>query len=77
MAIFFDTITGGNLWGKGNLPDLGFYEDADVNEKTFLGHTVVGNRVCGRKFKWQKKELPENWEWRLRNMYMFYDFVFE
>ncbi|MCI6167027.1 MAG: DUF262 domain-containing protein [Alistipes sp.] len=77
LAIFFDTITGGNLWGKGNLPDLGFYEDADVNEKTFLGHTVVGNRVCGRKFKWQKKELPENWEWRLRNMYMFYDFVFE
>ena len=77
LAIFFDTITGGNLWKKGYHPDLAFYEDADVNEKAFLGHTVVGNRVCGRKFYWQMKEMPKNWEWRLRNMYKFYDFVFE
>ncbi len=77
LAIFFDIITDGQLWIAGNHKDLGFHEDFDSNFKVFMGHTIVGNRVCGRRHQWQYKQLPDKWECKLQKMYPLYTFTFE
>lgn len=76
LAIFFDTITDGQLWKLELHEDLGFHDDIDTGNPAFLKHTIVGNRVCGKKYKWQYKQLPENWEHKLTNMFPTFDFTF-
>ena len=72
LAIFFDAITDGKLWNKDEekLLDLGFHDDPELeNALPFIGHTTVGNRACGRKFQWDIKVLPDDWQETLQKKY--------
>ena len=79
LAIFFDAITDGKLWkiDEGKLLDLGFHDDPELeNTLPFIGHTTVGNRACGRKFQWEYKEIPKNWQSKLTDWYPSHQFTF-
>lgn len=76
IAILLDTVTGGDLWNENRHVDLGFSDIVDSNGKPFIGNTRVGNRVCGKRYKWNWISLPSHWEWYLQRKYPYYSFIF-
>ena len=76
IAILVDYVTNGDLWNNNRYKDLGFSEDVNSNGKTFIGNTWIGNRVCGKRYRWQKVSLPANWESKLQNLFNTYSFNF-
>lgn len=76
IAILVDTVTEGQLWNADRYQDLGFSEDQSSNGKPFIGNTWIGNRICGKRNRWQKVILPQNWDQFLRNLYPSINFIF-
>ena len=76
VAILVDTVTNGHLWDDDKLRDLGFSEDLSSTGKPFIGNTWIGNRICGKRFRWKKIDLPPNWETILSKKYPFCSFIF-
>ena len=72
IAILVDYVTDGNLWNKDRYEDLGFSEDVNSIGKPFIGNTWIGNRVCGKRNRWQKVSLPSDWESKLQNQFNTY-----
>ena len=76
IAILVDYVTGGDLWNNDRRKDLGFSEDANSIGKPFIGNTWIGNRECGKRYRWYKVSLPANWESKLQNQFNTYSFNF-
>lgn len=77
IAILVDTVTKDGLWKNGiKLKDLGFSEDNALMGKPFIGNTWIGNRICGKRYKWQKVLFPSGWEQKLQKLYPLYTFIF-
>ncbi|MBQ3946583.1 MAG: hypothetical protein II670_13420, partial [Alphaproteobacteria bacterium] len=76
LAIVVDVVTTGDLWNNTRHPDLGFRDDVYAQGKPFIGNTQIGNRICGKKNRWQMVQLPLGWEQILMNQYPSYDFTF-
>lgn len=76
LAIFFDTMTNGELWRLGSHQDIVFHEDVDSIGRPFIDTTTVWNRVASRKFAWEKVTVPDSWKLKLQRMYPYYDFTY-
>ncbi len=76
IAILVDYVTDGKLWFDDKLKDLGFSEDANSLGKPFIGNTWIGNRICGKRYRWKKVSLPADWELKLQNQFNTYSFIF-
>lgn len=76
IAIVVDVVTKGDLWNDTRYPDLGFRDDVHALGKPFIGNTQIGNRICGKKNRWQMVQLPLGWEQILMNQYPSYCFTF-
>ena len=76
IAILVDTVTNGHLWDVSRYPDLGFSEDQNSIGKPFIGQTWIGNRIVGKRNRWQKVEIPLNWEKTLIALYPSLTFIF-